>query len=262
MALLGCLAAGPIDAAIYRYVDANGVAHFSDAYAAVPERYRDQVTDVSETTGRGTGFQVVEGLNGGQQAAPGAVDEESDASWLDFAWPESERESGDSSAVLEAVGVDAAGGPAAAAKQLASSFGIWIVLVVLLFVALFLAIGGLILKLACRIAGAEPPSLGRACVILLAQSIVGSAVGGFVNLVGVRGVGGGGAEEASLVVSLLVAGISMLLSWFVGAAVLHAMTDIGFLRSLWVGVVHTGLVLALILVPIVGVVGLAAIGSG
>jgi len=227
--LLAVTTAGPAAGGkIYRYVDDAGVTHFSDSPHAVPDRYRWQLRDVAAEVGNQTGFQVVPGLDGNQ--------------------PDEEVEVDASGAAL--FGFDAASGDGA--QALLGSLGGWVILILLLALPLLMAIGGMILKLACRLAGADPsPSLGRACVILFAQSIAGSVAGGLVNVV----TAGATGDEPGMAAAFAIAVGSGLLSWVVGAAVLNGMTGYGMGRSLWVGVVHTGLVLVLIFGPIAAVAG-------
>jgi len=214
-------------AAIYKYTDRAGVTHYSDSYGSVPSAYRDQVRDVADDMQAMTGFNVIEGLNGGPSAARKADDPQRSS------------------------GPQLGGGEML--RGLLGSLGFGVVLMLLIAVPIALVVGGLILQLAFRIAGADPPGLGRAVAILFVQGLAGGAVGGltagFARAMGI--------DQAVLAsASLAVAGTSCLLSWLANAAVLTGMADCSFLRALWVCVVHTVLVVLLVLGPIVAIAAL------
>ena len=227
LALTIGLLAPSAKAAIYKYTDDYGVTHYSDSYGSVPEAYRDQVRDVAPEMENMTGFNVVEGLNGG-----GAAGQSSDPAMpMASGFPSGE--------MLGAI---------------LGGLGIGVILILLVAIPIVLAVGGLILQLACRLAGADSPGLGRAVAILVVQGLAGAAVGavssGFVMALGVD-------EDPTLGASLGIGGASFILSWLVNAAVLTGMMDCDFPRALWVCVVHTLLIFVLVLVPVLLVGGLA-----
>lgn len=224
--------AAAANAEIYHYVDEDGGTHYSDSIESVPPQYLDQIAEVSDQLAELGRFEIVR--------PPGSEPEIADEA--------------DAASALSALSGDL--GPGGAIQAAMGMLGAWFILIVLVMLPLVIAIGGMILKLACRLAGAEPPTLGRACAILFAQSIVGSVAGGLVNTISAAS-----GEEVGVGASIAMAGASGILSWTGGAAVLTAMTDNGFGRSLWVGVVHTVLTLVLVMVPIAAVLGIVWLQS-
>ena len=100
---------------------------------------------------------------------------------------------------------------------------------------------------------ARDPWADDSAAILFLQSIVGSAVGAAVN-----GVGMGLGIEQSAGAAIAVGGASSILSWMANAGILTSMMSYGFLRSMWIGFLHTLLVIVMIGVPI-GVIALVAL---
>jgi hypothetical protein len=235
-ALLVVLAIGTsfasAQAAIYKYTDRHGVTHYSDSYESVPAAYRDQVRDVAGDIDDMTGFNVIEGLNGDHSQA---------------------RDSGDSSARF-----GASLGGAEMLRGVLSGLGFGVVLLLLVAIPIVLVIGGLILQLACRIGGADPPGLGRAVAILFVQSLAGGAVSavanGFASALQID-------QAALATAAFAVGGVSFVLSWLVNAAILTAMAGCDFLRAIWVCVVHTVLTFLLVLGPIAAFVALVWLKS-
>ena len=233
LALVGLFATSA-HAIIYKYADHDGVTHYSDSIASVPFEYRDQVRDISNEMDDLTGFRVVDGLN---EDSPGADARGEKDFNFDFG--------GD---------LD----PDEMAEALIDKLGLGIILLVLLALPLLYVISASILKLACRIAGTDPPSLGRACGILFAQGIAGAAVGGATAGLGFAlGID----ETASIVESVVLNGASSVISWLASAGILTAMMGYGFLRSLWVGILHTILLVVLVGGPIVGVLAIFWLAS-
>ena len=150
-------------------------------------------------------------------------------------------------------GLDFEGGDMA--SDLVQSLGFGIVLLFLLAVPLIWVVSALIFKLACRMAGEDPPGIGRACGILLAQGLCGSAVGAAVG--GVGGAVLGVDASVSIAGSVAVGGASTILSWMANAGILVSMMGYGFGKCLWVGVLHTLLVLVMVGGPI-GVIAVIA----
>ena len=225
------LPADAADAAIYRYVDRAGVSHYTDAISQVPPEYRNQVRDITPEMEEMTGFRVIKGLNDDSPARKQSEEAKLDVGNMDFGdFEGAEMLSG----VLESLG-----------------FGV--ILLCLLAIPALYVVSALIFKLSCRIGGEEPPGLGRACAILFLQSIVGSAVGAAVN-----GVGMGLGIEESAGAAIAVGGGSSILSWMANAGILTSMMSYGFLRSMWIGFLHTLLVIVMIGGPI-GAIALVAL---
>lgn len=227
---LGALAAALAPAAlatVYKYVDRNGVSHYSDSVSSIPAEYRHQVKDITDALARMDGFRVVQGVDG--EAPPPAQDEEAGMEMPDF----------------DLGGLDFGGENVA--TDLIESLGFGIILLGLLALPVLWVVSGLVLKLSCRIAGEEPPGLGRACGILFAQGLCGSAVSAAVGGVGmVMGID----ETASIASSIAVSGASTLLSWLANAGLLAAMMGYAFVKSMWIGFLHTLLVIVMIGGPI------------
>lgn len=234
VALAAGFAASTADAAIYKYVDRSGVSHYSDSLSSVPEEYRDRVRDITAEMGDKPNVQIVPG----QGAEAPAADP-------------------DEGSPLEAVDLGAAnlGESGGMIRNLLESAGFGVLLLVLLAIPVLFVVSALIFKLACRLAGEDPPGLGRACVVLFVQSLAGSAVGAAVSGVSmVLGL----EQSAGLGLSLAMGGLSSLLSWLASAGVLTAMLGYAFLRSMWICVLNTLLVIVMVGAPIaaVAVVGM------
>ena len=138
------------------------------------------------------------------------------------------------------------------------SLGFGVILLALLAIPVLYIGSALIFKLACRIGGEDAPGLGRACGILFVQGLAGSAVGAAVGGVG---MGLGIDAEASVTGSIAVTGASTLLSWMANAGILSSMMSYGFLRSMWIGFLHTLLVIVMIGGPIGAIAMVAFLGS-
>lgn len=228
--LLWAAAAG---ARVYKYLDRNGDAHYTDSLQQVPLEYRNQVRDISPEMQDMTGLQVVPG----QKSQGGSS-------------PDEGAGTGDLGDLPDASDLADLTGDGGAIAGLLDSLGFGVILLALLLIPVFFVVSALIFRLACRLAGEEPPGLGWACVILLAQGLAGGAVGGIVG-----GVGGAtGIGAGSVAGSLAVGGLSSLLSWMVNAGVLVAMAGYGFLKSMWIGFLHNLLAVVMIGVPIALVV--------
>jgi hypothetical protein len=63
-------------------------------------------------------------------------------------------------------------------------------------------------------------------------------------------------ESASIGAALAVSGASTLLSWMAGAGILVSMMGYGFLKSMWIGFLHTLLVVVLIGGPIAALIAI------
>jgi hypothetical protein len=231
--LLVGLGPGVAEARIYRYVDRDGASHFTDSLQQVPLEYRSQVRDISPEMEQMDGFRVVGGANGtaaGDKSAPAA----------------SPGDAGDLAGDL-AAGEEVVSG-------LLESFGFGVILLGLLAIPVLYVVSALVFKLACRLAGEDPPGLGRACGILLAQGLAGGAASGIVSGIAmVMGLD----ESASIGVSLAVTASASLVSWLVNAAILSSMMSYDFLKSMWIGVLHTLLSILLVGGPIAALAGLA-----
>jgi hypothetical protein len=227
----------PAQAGIYKYVDRDGVSHYTDSMSQVPFEYRGQVRDISPDMEDMTNFRIVEGLN---DDSPGA--KQGDEFSADF---DTDFEAGD---------IDLGGFESDMVSSVLDTLGFGVILLFLLAIPVLYVVSALVFKLACRIAGEDPPGLGRACGILLAQGLAGSAAGAAVSGVGMAlGVD----QEASIGAAVAVTGSSSLISWLVNAAILQSMMSYSFVRSMWIGVLHTLLVLVMIGGPI-GAIALIA----
>jgi hypothetical protein len=238
--LLGVVVLGGVadvaESAIYKYVDREGVSHYTDAISQVPHEYRDQVRDISPQMEDMTGFHVVEGLNG---ESPGAAPDE--AGGVDIV----DMDLGDFGGSEMVSGV-------------LDSLGFGVILLVLLAIPALYVFSAWVFQLACRIGGEDPPGLGRACGILFIQGIAGSAVGAAVTGIG---FGLGINAEASMGASIAVTGASSTISWMANAAILASMMSYGFVRSMWIGLLHTVLVLVMIGGPIAGIAMVVALAG-
>jgi len=223
VALVVLLSAAEAGASIYKYVDRSGVTHYTDSLSQVPGEYRNQVEDITGEVD-GMGFNVVEGIDG---AAP-KDGKAGEGEGVDLELPEGSLPGGE------------------AASQLLDNFGFGIVLLILLAIPALYVVSALILKLACRLGGEEPPGLGRACLVLFVQGVAGTAVGAAFGGIGMLI----GIEEAGVAVSAGLSVVSALCSWLANAAVLSSMLSCAFVRALWIGVIHTVLVLVIVAVPI------------
>lgn len=226
---VGLVLAGPAEARIYKYVDRNGEAHYTDSLQQVPLEYRRQVRDISPEVDAMTGLRVLEGA--GEDAGKRSAD---DAGGLD--------------ASLDTLDLEMAqlGDGSDLMAGLLESVGYGVILLVLLAIPVLYVVSALIFRMACRVAGEDPPSLGRACGILLAQAFAGGAAGAAVSGIAMAmGIDASASMGASGAVNLA----GSLLSWMVNAAILSAMMSYGFLKSMWIGFLHTLLTLVMIGVP-------------
>jgi hypothetical protein len=220
---------------VYRYIDDDGVPHFSDSVGSIPSRYRNQVVDISKELEVKPGINVIPGLD---QSATGAEDGTgADAAAQPGAGAELAKSfdfgAGDQQAMT------------AVAQQMWTRFGLLLLVGLLIFIPIALLIGALILILACRLAADETPGLGRACAVVFVQGLVGTAVNGAMAGVALGlGIAGGGVGTA---VGFNVVSLLVLLAAYGG--VLWAMTALGFGRALWVTVVCWLLSLAMIVIP-------------
>ena len=238
LALGLALLASTAQAGIYKYVDRDGASHYTDSLSQVPFEYRAQARDISPEMDEMTNFRVVPGLNDDSPGAQQRDDEFTSNFDGDF----------------EAVDLDLGDFESDMVEGILDSLGFGVILLFLLAIPVLYVVSALIFKLSCRIAGEEPPGLGRACGILLAQGLAGSAVGAAVSGIGMAlGID----ENVSIAASVAVGGSSSLISWRVSAAILQSMMSYGFLRSMWIGVLHTLLILVMIGGPI-GAIALIA----
>ena len=235
LALAGiALAAGAAHAEIYKYVDRNGVTHYSDSVSMVPAEYRNQVRDITDDLHGMTGFRVIGGIDDGSRAALNEADAESSLAFPDLA----------SFGDLD---------PQEIAKTLLDSMGFGIILMVLLAIPILYCISAAILVLACRLAGGDPPTFGRACGVLFAQTIAGMALAAASAGIGVSL---GMNESASVGASVGFSAASTLVSWMVNAGLLSSLTGIAYARSLWVGILHSILTLVLVGAPVAALVAI------
>jgi hypothetical protein len=234
VAVLG-LTASPAVGEVYRYVDDNGVPHFSDSVGSIPSRYRSQVVDISEELEVKPGINVIPGLDQSATGSEGGTD------------AGLEPDGGGGLAKSFDFGVGDEKAMAAVAEQMWSRFGALLLLGLLLFIPIALLIGAFILTLACKLAASETLGLGRACAVVFVQGLVGTAVNAVVAGAAL-GLGlfasGEGAAVGLNVVSLLA-----LLAAYAG--VLSSMTGLAFARALWVTIVCWILSLVMVGIPVV-----------
>jgi hypothetical protein len=220
--VLGCAAAASADE-IYRYKDEQGMTHFTDSYYEIPERYRDQVREISgEIEGSG-GVSVVPGFG-----APPGKEGEAKAGAKD-----GKKKDGDGR-VAQALASARQRLPGAAG----ASTGL-IVFMVLLGVLVGLAIGGGLLTAACNIVGERPLALGQAMLIVFLQAVCSALASGALNLtVMIAGEGpalaliagvGGFAASAGVDVAILKG--MHCETWFGAIKVTLAATLLGLLLS-------------------------------
>jgi hypothetical protein len=219
-------------AEVYRYVDDKGVPHYSDSVESIPDRYRDQVADISAELEARPGIHVIPGMDG---PADGAAEEAGTGS-----------EAGSGLAESFSFDVGDEQGMGAAAEQLWAPFGVPLILGILLLIPISLLISALILMLACKLAAPDTPGLGRAVAIVFVQGLVGTAVNGAMLGVALA-VGVTDDGSAGSLVFDLVSGLAALAAY---AGVLSAMSELGFGRALWVVVVYLILAVVVVAVPI------------
>ena len=204
--------------------------------SSIPDEYRNQVRDITDEMAQMDGVRVIPGVEGEKPRPPD--------------------ESEQTDPIFDLSGLDFEGGDVA--SGLIESLGFGIVLLFLLAIPVIWVVSALIFKLACRMAGEDPPGIGRACGILLAQGLCGSAVGAAVGGMGaVLGVD----ASVSIAGSVAVGGASTILSWMANAGILVSMMGYGFVKCLWVGVLHTLLVVVMVGGPI-GVIAVIAMVAG
>jgi Domain of unknown function (DUF4124) len=190
--------APPAEAEIYTWVDEAGVSHFSDRLEDVPAGRRRPL-DLA----RGESAERVPSAPEGLRAADRRVEDVEPANLpveLQNLVPSA----------------PPAGRAALPAALGAFSAGV-IALVALGSVLLGVALGAVLLKLACRLCGEESPGFGRACGIVLVQGLAGLAVG--VATVLVLGLGDT-AEPGGMLRAQAASGA---LSFAASAAVLRGM---------------------------------------
>jgi hypothetical protein len=240
--VLLAVVAGPASANVFRWVDASGTPHFSDRPEDVPPEYRDQLEDGGaaaspQATSR---FVVVPGLNNvPEDGAPvqpideAAFEAEALAALSDF-------EQGGGRLTPDIGSLLKQGAP-----FVAGAIG-----VALVALGIVLAIAALILKLACRICGEEPPGLGKGMGIVLLQSL---AVGALGFLVALLTMGSGSALQ----VQSAQFGTGVLIQ----AGVLRGMLIESYGKSLAVTAVTIGIQLAIGFALGIAVFALMAVSS-
>ena len=219
LALVGAGSA-TAEARIYKYVDRDGVSHFSDSFSSIPDEYRDQMREVSDELAHMDRFQVTGGDGSSEKWDPGA-------------------------ALLDLAALDLDQGDRATEMLRQLGFVPLLLFSFCMLVLVLLSAG--ILKLACRLAGEAPPGMGRACGVLLAQILAGFVVGAAVGS-GAAWLGIG--ESVSILASVAVGSASTVLSWAANAGILTAATGYGFLTCLWVGVLNFLLMLVIVGGPV------------
>lgn len=229
VALLGMLLCSPASAEMWKYVDENGVPHFTDSLERVPHRLRDNATEITGKIEE-RGSVIVPGLNG--PSAEAFPTNEWDG--------ETEPDPDVLSAQLEEMMGDNALGLLGAG--IAGFVGI-----MLLMLPIGLAINALYLMLACKIAAPETPNFSRAFIISGVQFLA-SLVAGIASGIGQCALGAVSPETAD---SGLLNAVGGLASLAINASLLGSMLAIGFWRGVGVMVVQWLLVFATVVIPVV-----------
>jgi len=226
MTLALAVVAGPASADVFRWVDASGTPHFSDRPEDVPPEYRDQLEDggaaaAPKATSR---FVVVPGLNNEPEDGV-AVQPIDEATFEAEAWAAlNDPDQGGGGLTPDFGQLLKKGAPFVAGA----------IVVALIAIAIAFAIAALILKLACRICGEDPPGLGKGMGIVMLQSL---AVGALGFIVGLLTMGSG----AGLEVQSAQFGAGVLIQ----AGVLRGMLIESYGKSLAVTAVTIGIQLAI-----------------
>lgn len=236
---LACLAAVGSGAEIYRYVDEHGRTHLTGSSDAIPSRYRAQAVEISGEVSRNDSVNVIPEMHRrppGEEDAPVASFEPTRATRT--LEPEPGAAPAPQSLLPEQLEKIRGLGPAI--------FGVFALLGVV-----GLALSGLILCLTCRLMGEEVPSLGRAMLVLIAQTFANlgmGLVGGFVAV-----LLGGVASVQTASSGLL----SIAMSLAVSAKVAGSMLDLSFTRGLVVILVHGVLCVVVFVIPAIVIAVLA-----
>lgn len=108
---------------------------------------------------------------------------------------------------------------------------------------LVLGIGAMVLRMACRLVGEEPPDFGKAVLIVLAAGFAQSIISGIFTFMGL---------DVQAINLLISAGVSS----FVYSKMLP--TDIGKAALIWLAQIVVGIVLAVVIFVGVMVLGVGA----
>ena len=197
LALFAALAfAAPAAAEIYRWVDDVGVPHWTGSLHEVPFQYRDQLRDVSDEYQTSDRVNEIPQLSRKRtrrraQRAAAAIPGPTTAS------PQADRPAEAPRAAGEEEDAESIFGGLGSA-------GLGMLLPVALALPFGLAIGALVLKLACRIVGADAPGFGWALMVVLVQWIA-TVVGGGILGVGLMVVVGSAPAQSLPVQALSLA---------------------------------------------------------
>jgi hypothetical protein len=236
---LGLALAGPASAEIYRWVDGEGVPHFSDRAEEVPPAFRDQLGALGEP-GEDAEETSPAGLGALRRALSGEADAEPPAAAGDEAIGPFEARR-----LLERMR-----GPMAAVALVTS-------LVVMGFVLAFLTLA---LLVACRLLGQESPGFRRAYGIVVVQFVAGVLAAPGVVMVA------GEPQQASLAALLRLQALHLGVSLALNTLVLRAMLCDSVGRALALAVVMNLVLVALGVLAGVLVVtcagGAALVGAG
>ncbi len=278
---LTLLFAGGVDAEIYKYVDEHGITHLSNTPPAQHGAEVVEMSEPGEVLGDDTGveWEAYEAetpaldehaFEGGlapdsiQGLTPEQLQEmEAQFSNLEgfMAGGEGDGQAGGNPILLDAM---AALGTIAA-MGIAAVVGITVLIVLL--AAVFSA---LILKLACKVGGPEVPSFKRAYGIIMLQSLSGIGVVGLVVLlwplmVVQEGVEGPAAWMLAMQSPTLQA-LTSLLPLVINVAILSKFLGVGPVRGLWIYILWTVFLTAIMMAFVLGAVligvGGAALSGG
>lgn len=215
----------PAGAEIYRWEDERGVSHFSDRIEDVPPAWRE---DQQEALRRDAPVNLIESLSRPQTADAGGA-------------------AAGGAAAPKTGGASARRGADAILPALPAGLGIGVALLIaLVAVALGLLLYAWVLRVACRVCGAEPPAFGRALAAVGVQLLAGIGLG---IALGIGALTTGLAASHGLAFQLGQAVVSMVLN----AAVLVWMEICdGFVQALVVTVVAALITLVLTVAVVFG----------
>lgn len=215
--LLAIFAAGAGQAKVYRWVDSDGVPHFTDRAEEVPPIYRDQIHDVSDELDTERRFTM---LGGSEPTGEPSAEAEVAPTLDPEAWADLEQllEQGDVAGVMSGLGAGMIG---------------FAVLSVLLVIAIGTAFGALVLILACRICNEDSPRFRKAAGVVVLQVLAGIAASIVLALaLGISDAGAGGGAAQFGLSTVVNAGVlrGLLIESF-GKALLVSLvvTVVGFL---------------------------------
>ena len=216
--LLGTSLAQGAAAQIFHWVDDTGTSHYTDRLEEVPPRYRNDVADIEEALREETVNQASGRVD---PVAPAAHQEPEEPALPEGFDPAALEE-------LQAM-MEQDGGIARMLGAMGAGLIVLGLLGFLVGIGVVTAFSSLMLILACRLVGAEPPGFVKGMGIAGAQLVANVAVGVVLALV----IGLERSQGAAF------QGASFAWSFVIYAGLLHALHGTGFGTSLLVSVVAT-----------------------